>query len=278
MPAAYRLAAEAGAGKGLRVTPPLLLILAAVASAHPGGASSAAEPNGGMPGQRVEVAVAADHLRVDYFAEIAAMRLYKEARAEQAEGPDWAAGRAEALRPGVRVRVDGAEVALGAVAVEAAATLKESGFVELHVAGEAPLPPGAREVEVRMENFPDEASYYAASVRLAGGLVVTGTNLGHVAAGRLRDNLHGAWRRTDDARVTTFALRPTHPWEDHAEGPLPERLEGIVGLDRRVSWLAGAVLTGVASLATWSLVRGFRSWRRRRGATRSAEPTGPRSP
>ena len=238
-----------------------LLLVVAPAWAHPGMSAGRSDPNGGMPGQRVEVSVGPGELRVDYYAEIAAIRLYKEARAEQAAGPTWAAGKAEALRTGLRVSQGGVDLPLTPVSVEKPAQIKETAFVELHLAATTPLHAEAGELTVRMENFPEEPCYYAASVNVDGAWVVVDTNLGHVKGGRLRDNQHGAWRRDDAARIATFTLRPTHPWEDHTPGPLPERLEGLVGVD-------GQVAGGAAALAGFGVVAagaaGLRAWRRGR--------------
>jgi hypothetical protein len=241
------------------------LLVITIALAHPLGAAGAADPNGGMPGQRIELRVEGGALRVDYYAEVAALRLYKEARAEGASGPSWAMSRAESLRSGVKVRWNGETLPLEPVPVEQAAELKETGYVEFHVAGSAALPANEGTLEVRMDNYPDEASYYAASASIGGEFVVAETSLGRVHDGRLRDNLHGAWRRSDGARLTSIRLRPTRPWEDASAGPLPERLDGLV--DWR-GWVlpsaAGLGGVGVVALLNASL----RRWRRRRRPSR----------
>ncbi len=234
------------------------VLLLSAALAHPLGAAGASDPNGGMPGQRIEVTVADAEVRVDYYAEVAALRLYKEAREEGASGPSWALGRAESLRGGVKARWSGETLALSAVKVEPAAELKPTGYVEFHIASGAPLPSIAGTLEVRMDNFPDEPCYYAASVRLGGEFVATSTSLGRVLKGRLRDNLHGAWRRNEAGRVTTVALRTVRPWEDQTPGPLPERLEGLV--DRSSEAVPAAIGAGFLVLLVAWVVR----WRRRR--------------
>jgi len=212
-----------------------------------------------MPGQRVEVALGSGTIRVDYFVELAAIRLYKEAKAEGAEGSTWAGRRAETLRSGLRVRLDDADVPLSPIAVEHSATLKEGNFVEFHVAAEATLADERGTLEVRMDNFPDEPCYYAASIEVDGGLVILETDLARVKDGRLRDNKHGAWRREDTGRSVRLRFRPTRTWESHARGPLPERIEGLVGVDARVSALGG--VAGI--LAIGAVVVG-RFWRRQK--------------
>ncbi|GDX81901.1 hypothetical protein LBMAG42_37120 [Deltaproteobacteria bacterium] len=235
-----------------------VLALSLNAAAHPSGATNPSDPNGGMPGQRLEAQVEPGHLRIDYYVEIAAMRLYKEARAEGAAGAEWAPKHAESLRPGVRARWNDVELELTPLAVEKPAQLKEASYVELHLAGEAALPEAPGSLQLRMDNYPDEPCYYAVSVALAGALVVTETDLGHVAGGRLRDNRHGAWRRDEDGRSTNVSLRPAHFWESQADGPLPERLEGLVPSRVSLGALAAAaagVALGVAVGVVW--------WRRR---------------
>jgi hypothetical protein len=241
-----------------------LLLLATLASAHPLGAAGASDPNGGMPGQRAELSVTGGELRVDYFAEVAALRLYKEARAEGASGPSWAMGRAESLRAGVKARYDGQTLPLEALPVDAPAELQPTGYVEFHLAARAPLPSPPGTLEFRMDNYPDEACYYAVSVRVGGEFVVTETGLGRVLSGRLRDNLHGAWRRSDAGRLTTLTLRAARPWEDSTPGPLPERLEGLVGLREGLAPLAALL----AALGAAALLRGlWGTWRRRSAAS-----------
>ncbi len=228
------------------------------ALAHPGMGGSAADPNGGMPGQRVEVALAPGTVRVDYFVELAAIRLYKEAKAEGAEGSTWAGRRAESLRSGLRVRLDDIELPLSPIAVEHSAAMKEGNFVEFHIAAAASLGVERGTLEVRMDNFPDEPCYYAASVDVDGALVIQATDLARVKDGRLRDNKHGAWRREDAGRSVRVGFRPTRLWESHAPGPLPDRLEGLVGVDARVYPLAG--VAGILSVGSVLLGR---KWRRR---------------
>lgn len=233
-----------------------LLALIPESSAHPSGATNASDPNGGMPGQRIEVQVEPGHLRVDYYVEIAAIRLYKEARAEGAAGSEWAPKHAESLRPGVRARWNDAELQLTPLPMEKPAQLKEASYVELHLAGETALPGSAGTLQLRMDNYPDEPCYYAASVWLDGDLVVTETDLGHVTDGRLRDNRHGAWRRDNAGRVAQLTVRPTHAWEGAVAGPLPERMEGIVKMD----WFA---IGGVGALGIVTAALGGLAWRRR---------------
>lgn len=233
-----------------------ILALCLDASGHPSGTVNASDPNGGMPGQRLEVQVSLGHIRVDYYVEIAAIRLYKEAKAEGASGPEWAERRVETLRSGVRARWNDTELSLAPLAVAEPAQLKESSYVELHLAGESALPPGPGVLQLRMDNYPDEPCYYAVSVALEGGLVVTETDLGHVRDGRLRDNRHGAWRRDDAARSTALSIRPTRLWESRASGPLPARLEGLVPA-AIPAWTVAAV--GVALSVAIGVV-----WRRRR--------------
>ena len=233
----------------------MILSFLALALAHPSGAGNPADPAAAPPGQRVEVSVAPGRLRVDYFVQLPAIRLYKEARLEGAAGEGWAAARAQALRAGLSVRVDGALLALESTSAPPA-TFVGTAEVELHLAAEGDLPPLPTTVELRMDNFPDESSYYAASVTVDGALVVTETNLGHVVSGHLRDNRHGAWQRGEAARAVTFSLRATRPWEGHAPGPLPERLEGLVPLEGWVWWSGW----GAALVATLS--GGWAAWRR----------------
>lgn len=238
----------------------VILLAVTLALAHPLGAAGAADPNGGMPGQRIELRVADGQLRVDYYAEVAALRLYKEARAEGASGPTWAMSRAETYRSGLKVRWNGETLPLGPVPVEPAADLKETGYVEFHVAATGTLPGPEGELEVRMDNYPEEACYYAASATVGGDLVVSGTSLARVYEGRLRDNLHGAWRRSDGARVTRLTFRPTRLWESEEPGPLPERMEGLVD---RATWVLPAQVVAAALFAVATLRVGWTRWRRR---------------
>lgn len=223
------------------------LALAALALAHPAmtGPRGAAEPGNRTPGQRVELTVAPGDLVVDYFVEIAVMRLYAEARADGG-GEDYARQRAEELRTGLRARWDGADLPLEPVAVDAPARTAEAGFVEFHVRGRASLPGTTGTLRVEMGNFPDEPSYMAASVMVAGNLVVTDSNLARASDGRLRENKHGAWRRDEAARVTTLSVRPARPWEVGEEAVLPERLEAMVRVP--LPWKLGGAL-GVALAA-----------------------------
>lgn len=236
-----------------------LLACFPLASAHPSGANNASNPRGGMPGQRIEVDVRADSVRVDYFVELAGIRMLQEARAAGAEGPTWAARRVEELRPSVRVRWNGSDLALTALVVPEPARMQEEGDVELHLAAEAPLPASAGDLEVRMDNFPDEASFFAASVTVDGELVVTETSLGRVVEGRLRDNQHDVWRRDDRARVTSLSLRPTRLWESSVTGPLPGRIEGLVP-----PIVSGWVVAGGIGIMAWAIL-GYLAWGRRAG-------------
>ncbi len=213
---------------------------------------------GGMPGQRVEVTIEPQRIVVDYYAELAAIRVLKDARAAGVESRAWAPQQAEALRSGVRVRAGETEVALTAMPVEAAATLREGALVEFRLSAAAPLPVDPGALTVRLDNFPDEPCYYAASVDVSGEFVVVTTNLARVHDGALRDNHHGAWRRNDGGRKVEFTLRPTRWWESRAAGPLPERLEGLVGWDvARVAGAAGVavILSVVAVAAGWRVRR-----------------------
>ncbi len=253
----YRLARIGAPGDGVAVWF-AVLALSLEAAAHPSGATNASDPNGGMPGQRLEVQVDPGHLRVDYYVEISAIRLYKQARAEGAAAAEWAPKHVESLRPGVRAMWDDVELQLTPLAVKTPAQLKEASFVELHLAAEAALPAGPGTLKLRMDNYPDEPCYYAVSLSVDGSLVVTETDLGHVTAGRLRDNRHGAWRRGDAARSTRVALREAYLWEGRADGPLPERLEGLVPGRASLGALAafGVALSVAVGVA----------WRRRRRA------------
>ena len=244
-----------------------LLLCLSFAGAHPAGATNASNPRGGMPGQRIEATVAPGHVRVDYFVELAAIRMLQDARAAGAEGPAWAAKRVEELRPGVRVRWNGSDLALTTIVVPEPAKLQGVGEVELHLAAEATLPPSPGTLELRMDNFPDEASFFAASVTVDGALVVRETSLGRVVGGRLRDNQHGAWRRDDRARITSLSLRPTRLWESGVTGPLPARLEDLLP-----PIVSGWVLAGGIGISAWGIL-GYLAWMRRVRSARANSET-----
>lgn len=184
-------------------------------------------------------------MRVDYYAEVSAIRVYKEAKADGA-GKDWAARRAEEFRDGVRVRWNGTDLPLTPLSVEKPGKTTEADYVEFHIAGLAALPSTNGELRLEMGNFPDEPCYGAVSVSVPGTLVVTGSSLAAVRGGRLRDNVHGAWRRDDKARVATLQIRPSKPWEFGDIGPLPSRLEGLIPWPR--AWKAAAAGSGVLGL------------------------------
>ncbi len=229
---------------------PLALAFVAAVTAHPAmtSARGAAEPGNRTPGQRVEITVTTNEVVVDYFVEIAAMRVYAEAR-EEGGGEDYASRRAEELRTGLRARWDGDDLPLQPLPVPAPARTAEQGFVEFHVSARAPLPASSGTLRVEMGNFPDEPSYMAASVQVAGNIVVTESDLARASEGRLRENKHGAWRRDETARVATISFRPARPWEAGETAMLPERLEGVLTLPWRYK-AGGAALAGVAILWT----------------------------
>ena len=207
---------------------------------------------GGMPGQRVELSVEPGLIVVDYYAELAAIRVLTEARTAGVESKEWASAKAESLRSGLRVRLDDVELTLSPGPAESAARLRDGGFVEMHVRAEAPYPTDGGSVVVRLDNFPDEPCYYAASIDVSGEFVVADTNLARVVDGALRDNNHGAWRRNDDGRRVAFTLRPTRWWESHRGAPLPERMEGLVGWEvARVGAVFGAGCAVVVAGAGW---------------------------
>lgn len=238
------------------------------AHAHPqsGSLRGAADPGGITPGQRIEAQIEAGVLHIDYYAEVATMRIYQEARKENA-GPDWALGRVEELRGGVRARWDGQGLALLPVHVEKPVTTgKEADFVEFHLAGQAVLPADAGELQLEMGNFPDEPSYLAVSVKVAGDVVVEKTSLAKVQAGNLRDNVHGAWRRNEAARVATLTIRPAHVWERGSAGPLPSRLAGMIPLP--IGWKLGAAVAFSLTAAATTLVAARRWASRRKVAQR----------
>ena len=232
-------------------------LLFTLALAHPPGSSGGGgEAMGGLPGQRIEAHVQPHRLDLDYYVEVPALRLYKEARAEGAADSGWAARKAESFRPGLRARWADAELPLTATPVEVPAQSREGNFVELHLAATAPLPGPPGTLELRLDNFAGEAGYFAVQVTLDGGLVASETTLGSVRGGSLRDNLHGAWRTGEDARRAALTLRATRPWESHTAGPLPERMAGLVGLDGLVVAGAGLVAAGVAVAGVRWLRRG----------------------
>ncbi len=207
------------------------------------GPRGAAEPGNRTPGQRVEVTLEPGRVVVDYYVEIAAIRVYADAKAEGG-GADYAERRAEELRTGLRARWDGADLPLLPEPVEKAARTAEGDFVEFHVRGAASLPADAGTLRVEMGNFPDEPSYMAASVDVSGELVVTGSDLARASDGHLRENKHGAWRREEAARVATVSIRPARPWERGPGGSLTERLEGMIPLPW--AWVAGGVAVVLA--------------------------------
>jgi len=229
-----------------------LLVLAASALAHPvmGGPRGAAEPGNRTPGQRVEVTLAPGNVVVDYYVEIAAIRVYADAKAEGG-GADYAERRAEELRTGLRARWDGADLPLSPLPVDTSARTAEGDFVEFHVRGAADLPAESGTLRVEMGNFPDEPSYMAASVDVSGELVVTESDLARASDGHLRENKHGAWRREEAARVATVAIRPARPWERGPDGSLTERLEGMIGFPRGWMAIAGVMLAIVAMSLSW---------------------------
>ncbi len=226
-------------GDGERVTLPGLA-LAATALAHPAmnGPRGAAEPGNRTPGQRLEVTLSPGHVVVDYYVEIAAIRLYAEAKADGA-GTDYADRRAEELRTGLRARWDGLDLPLSPEPVNKTARTAEADFVEFHIRGIAPLPAETGTLRVEMGNFPDEPSYMAASVDVSGELVVTESDLARASDGHLRENKHGAWRREEAARVATVSIRPARLWERGPDGSLTERIEGMIPVPW--GWVVGGV-------------------------------------
>ncbi len=253
----------------------LITVLCALAAAHPGVHKASAHPAPEILGQRLDIAVidrsietdcregdSSDcgyYLEVKYTAEVPERRVLSEVAMDAQNGGDqkqYAARRLVELAGGLRVRWQGAALALPSVEVEHAARNGEPGFLEFHVLLYGPLPSLGGKLEVQNGNYPDDQCFYATSVSVPGSYVVTQTSLGHVVDGLLRDSTHGAWTKKDEAREFSMTLRPAGYWEERdGDLPLPERMAGLQTLSApKWVWAAGSTAIALAGgLAFWRL-------------------------
>lgn len=220
----------------------MLLAFAALALAHPYGGDyrkGAGEPGMGVVGQRVTVWVRAREVEVEYIAEVPAARIYREAK-EAGGGKEWSAQYIEGVRGNIRASWEGAALPLTPVAVTDAARKGEADFLEFHARGAAAISPSGT-LRISNGNYPDEISYFANTVYLAGDLVATASSLLRVVNGKLKDNVHGAWVKVESAREFSVTIRPAHGWEVGDEGTLPTRMEGMLPTPRWVYAAPGLV-------------------------------------
>lgn len=235
-----------------------MLVLAAFAFSHPfqGGAPGQGEPGMGAIGQRLYVTVDGAHLEVAYVAEVPALRIFKEAKAEGA-GADYATRKIEELRGAVRATWNGEPVPLAPVTVLDPARKGDGDFLEFHATGEGALPSTTGTLVLRNGNFPDEGGYFSTEVKLGPGIVCDESTLVEVRGGTLRNNRHAAWVRDEGARDLKLRLRPAHVWEDASgTSPLPVRMAGAIP---RPAWLLpAAIATPVLLLGALLVARRLR--------------------
>lgn len=218
-----------------------MLLLAALASSHPfqGGGPGQGEPGMGAIGQRLHVVVDGARIEVAYVAEVPALRIFKEAKAEGA-GSDYATRKIEELRGAVRATWNGAPVPLTPVVVLDPARKGDGDFLEFHATGEGALPSSSGTLVLSNGNFPDEGGYFSTEVKLGAGIVCEESTLVEVRGGTLRNNRHAAWVRDEAARDLRLTLRPAHLWEDATgTGALPVRMAGAIP---RPPWLLPAAV------------------------------------
>lgn len=222
--------------------------------AHPfTGKGGAGEPGASIVGQRLAVRVDTDHVTVEYIAEVPAMRVYKEAKAEGADAT-YATKKLEELRGNVHATWQDTPLPLTSVTLADPARAGEGGFLEFHVKGEAPIS-GAGTLHVRNGNFPDENAYFMSDVTLGPGVVVEASSLLQVRSGLPRENKHGAWVREESARELSMTVRPAKLWEiATGDGKLPVRTVGLLAERRWIFGLPALLL----------LPLGFVVWRLRR--------------
>lgn len=213
-----------------------MLFLVALALAHPfSGKPGAGEPGSNIVGQRLLIRVEASRVEVEYVAEVPAIRVYREAKAEGADST-YAARKIEELRGNIHATWDGAPLPLTPVPIDAPARNGEGGFLELHARGEAAIG-RAGTLHVRNGNYPDENAYFMSDVTLGPGVVATGSSLLTVVGSRARDNTHGAWVQRESARELDVTVRPAALWEvAEGDAKLPLRTEGLVP---RRTWVFG---------------------------------------
>ncbi len=266
----------------------LMALLSGVARAHPGGHDGGTDGSvRGVVGQRTTLEVGADRVVWDYVLEMPERRLVAEAKEDARAGGDPATymGRTLAsLADGLHLVADGAEVRLVREDVANPARAGEPGFVELHLRAAGSLPPlgeGERSLALRIANYPlDEGGYFATTVRVDGGLVVTRSSLASVEAGAVSDARHGAWVREETMRTPSLAVRRAGYFE-RRDGmhPLPARLAGAPGVapEPWVLAVAGLSLVPVAWFGRWAGTRAreARAAAARADGARNDRPTEP---
>jgi hypothetical protein len=214
-----------------------ILLTLVAAHAHPGGGAAGLR---GEVGQRTELRVGPDAVRLVYVADVPRLRLYRELQeltGLRASGmtpdADPAARlpeRLRELRAGLSVAFDGQPLPLREEAVEVPLRPGDAGFVELRLAGSAALPRPEGELVVRLGNWPDEEGWFAHRVEVDGTMVVTGSSLARTRPDGRSESLHDAWIRDGHLRELRVRVRPAR-WNERAGGahPLPARLADTAG-------------------------------------------------
>lgn len=176
-----------------------MIWLLAAATAHPLGARFAT--------QTTSLVVFADHVEVDYAAEVP-LEFVGTARPG---GSDPVAAMATEIASGLLLEVDGRVVSM---------VLREPmtppGPTSEHTLGFAlalsgPLPADAHEIRVSTANLQDAQNFFAGDVRLAPGLRARACSLLQVRARRVVRDDTLRWTRDEGARTLSVALAPTAP-------------------------------------------------------------------
>lgn len=185
----------------------VLLLLSTLARAHPMGSD--------LYGHRLELNLRPEALEADYTVEVPTPAMLRDLRRFLAEAPPGTSEDAYGRRfrgelvDGLALRVDDRptrwEVEQGAPDTGRS----DPRFVSAHLRLRAPLPEGARTVQIVDGNLPDEASLFLVDVRASDALRVDACSLWDVdPEGRIQHDRAGQWRMEEESRDLRLSFRP----------------------------------------------------------------------
>jgi hypothetical protein len=171
----------------------------ATAEAHPVGDRAAA--------QSTSLVLHRDAVEVTYQADVPTILV---ATARPGSSADPLPAMATELASGLLLVVDGQVVSMRIVEPSPPPEVG-SHSVAFQVRLEAPLPAGARRVEVQTGNLPEAANFYRGDVQVTDGLEILDCSLLALDHGRIVRDDTLRWRRGDENRTLSVTLGPRPP-------------------------------------------------------------------
>lgn len=226
-------------------------LLIGVAFAHPFGSA--------LYGHQLRVWLDPDAVRVDYLAEVPTPVVVRDMRVFFLDRPqpgkqdqdEFVARWQSELEGGLRLLVDQQPVPWRRLPETEASGVGDSRFVAFRLSLEAPIPAGARTLQIANGNLPDQPSLFETELLVADSLSLDATSLVDVEDGEVHRDRGGGWQAEEEARELRLSFQ--------SRGAMQ------AGFSRLVGRLSGADGRFVPAVEALSSVKGDLSAELRKG-------------